>query len=762
MVQSANHPSKEDGPVTLTVILDTRDDHWTVEWLRNGESIRGPVAYTTNPAISHVGFGKIWAAGGTVDNFELRLSGLTAPLASVPNPADQADDVLVDTMLNWRPGVGANTHDVYLGTVFDDVSNASRAEPLGVLVSEGQDANVYDPMGALEYGQVYYWRVDEVDAVGAIATGNVWSFTAEPRAIAILNVTASASSSAGASGPEKTVDGSGLNDQDEHSTVAADMWQSEAGAEEPVWIQYEFDKVYKLHELLVWNYNGDLEFIVGFGLQDVTVEYSLDGENWTVLGDYVFAQGTSSPDYTPNTTVDLAGVAAQYVRLVVNSSWGTTGRHGLSEVRFLHIPTYAREPDPAPGDVDVSTDAVLTWRAGREAASHDVYLSADEQTVVTGANLPDVVVENQYVTPGLDLGQTYYWRVDEVNQAEPIVSWIGGVWSFTTQESYVVDDFESYNDNEDAGRVIWQTWADGYGTNDNGSLVGHGQPPYAEQTIVHGGNQSMPITYANIGGYVFSEGVRTFEVPQNWTRGGARWLVLYFQGRTDNTVGQMYARINDAPVTYDGDASDLTRPFWIPWIIDLDAVGTNLTNVRTLTIGVRDSGSGLLYFDDIGLYRVAPELLQEEAWIEAEAADTIDEPMAIYSDREDASGGQYIATIGDNSTGDPPDDGVASYPIRLSGGTYRIIGRVIAPTGNDDSFWVRLQGATTNTLNHVSGWVQWGLDVGEDWHEVPVRSMDDDDATVLFTVEPGTYSLEIAYREDGALLDSWIITQQPE
>lgn len=168
------------------------------------------------------------------------------------------------------------------------------------------------------------------------------------------------------------------------------------------------------------------------------------------------------------------------------------------------------------------------------------------------------------------------------------------------------------------------------------------------------------------------------------------------------------------------------------------------------------------YFDDIAFYRSAPAVAQAEVWVEAEAADTIVAPMQIYSDREDASGGQYIATFGDNSSGDPPDNGVANYPMRLAGGTYRIIGRVIAPTGNDDSFWVRLQGATTNTTNHASGWIRWGLEDGADWHEVPVTSMDDEDATVLFTVEPGVYNLQIAFREDGALLDNWIITKQLE
>ncbi len=615
MVQSANHTNKEEGPVTLTIVLDTTDTHWTVEWLRNGESIRGPIAYNTNPTITYVGFAKIWAAGGTVDNLELKLSGATAPLASVPNPADQADDVLIDSLLSWKPGVDAGAHDVYLGAVLDDVTNATSDNPLDVLVSMGQDANVYDPGGLLDYGRTYYWRVDEIDSTGAVATGNVWSFTAEPLALPIDAVTATASSTDGQLGPQNTVNGSGLNEQGEHSTAAGDMWQSQIGAAEPVWIQYAFDKIYKLHELKVWNYNGDLEYLVGFGLKDVTVEYSLDGTDWTALGDFTFAQGTSSANYTANTTVPFEGVAAQYVRLVVNSGWGTTGRYGLSEVRFLYIPTFPREPQPASGAVDVDTDVVLSWRAGRDAAVHDIHLSTDQAAVAAGTASIDSVPESFYPLTGLDLGTTYYWKVDEVNEAESVPVWEGQTWQFTTQDAYVVEDFERYNDNEDSGLVIWQTWADGFGTADNGAQVGHSQPPYTEGTIVHGGDQSMPLYYNN-STFARSEAVRTFETPQDWTRGAAATLVLYVQGRADNTSGQMYVKVNDAKVLYDGAPADIAGESWIPWTIDLATVATDLANVRSLTIGVENGGVGTLYIDDVGLYRLAPA----EDSIEAEAA----------------------------------------------------------------------------------------------------------------------------------------------
>jgi carbohydrate binding protein with CBM4/9 domain len=102
-------------------------------------------------------------------------------MAVNPDPAGGQDDVPYDTDLSWTPGVFAATHDVYFGTVRDDVNDASRDNPLDVLVSKGQTATTYDPPGLLELSQTYYWRVDEVNAApdGTILKGGVWSFTAE-------------------------------------------------------------------------------------------------------------------------------------------------------------------------------------------------------------------------------------------------------------------------------------------------------------------------------------------------------------------------------------------------------------------------------------------------------------------------------------------------------------------------------------------------------------------------------------------------------
>jgi hypothetical protein len=102
---------------------------------------------------------------------------LTAERADNPNPTDKAENVLRHTMLSWEMGSFAATHDVYFGTVFNDVNEADRANPHDMLVSQGQALSVYDP-GILDSGQTYYWRVDEVNVApdNTIFKGEVWSF----------------------------------------------------------------------------------------------------------------------------------------------------------------------------------------------------------------------------------------------------------------------------------------------------------------------------------------------------------------------------------------------------------------------------------------------------------------------------------------------------------------------------------------------------------------------------------------------------------
>jgi len=540
----------------------------------------------------------------TQDEVNKLMEGVGAKeLACDPVPEDASTDVPRDVVLGWEAGEFAATHDVYFGTAFDDVNDASRNNSMGVLLSQSQTVLSYDPEGVFEYGQTYYWRVDEVNSApdNTIFKGETWSFTVEPLAYPIANVTATSDvDPLPGAGPENMVNGSGLNENDEHSTESFDMWQiSPAG--EMASIEFAFDGVYKLHEMLIWNYNVQFELMLGFGLKDVTIEYSENGEDWTVLGDVVFNQATAQATYTANTIVDFGGIAVQYVKLTVNSGWGTlpVPQYGLSEVRFLHIPVQGREPQPEDGAVDVAADADLSWRAGREAVSHEAYLGADPDAL----ELIDTTSATTVDPGALDLAMTYYWRIDEVNDAEAISTWAGATWSFSTEAYIVVDDFESYTDDIDAGEAIFLAWIDGYEANDNGSTVGHLEAPFAEQTTVRSGKQAMPLFYDNAGTSM-SEAELT--LAQDWSASGVQSLVLSFHGAAANTGGQLYVKINGAKIPYDGSAVNLTKATWNLWSIDLSTAG-NVSDVTSLIIGVEGAGaSGVVYIDDVRLY---PEVL---------------------------------------------------------------------------------------------------------------------------------------------------------
>ena len=702
------------------------------------------------------------------------VSGLAGVKAANPSPTDGRQlDVVTGVILGWKPGVGAVKHDVYFGASLADVTAATAATDSAGVYKGRQDPNQYAVGATLDYGKTYYWRVDEVGGAPAstITKGDVWKFTAEPFAYVIPGsvITATASSSLTSTmGPERTIDGSGLNAGDLHSTTMEDMWLSNASPQ-PTWIAYQFDKVYKLHEMWVWNQNQIVETSIGYGFKNVTIEYSLDGVSYTTLGAArEFTQASGTADYAHNSTVDLGGTAAKYIKLTANSNWGGwLSQYGLSEVRFFHIPVRAREPSPADGAARVGPDVVLGWRAGRDAATHEVYLGSDREAVLSGAAHAGSATQAAYDAGALDLARTYYWRIDEVDAAKnPAIA--GDLWSFTTPDYRIVDNFEDYNDY--APREIWATWKDGYGTANNGSTVGYPNPNwfegehYAETTIVHAGNQSMPLFYNN--SLKYSQAERVLSPAQDWTRNGVKVLSLCFYGDPNNAVEQMYVKINDTRVVYDGDPAAIKKAAWTRWTIDLSS-GANLANVTKFAIGFGDEtnlkagGSGVVFFDDIRLYRLAPAP-PVERWLEAEAADSITSPMQIYNDPK-ASGGRYIGTPGDSGdeTENPPVYGVASYNFTVPEGIYKVLVHVII-NGGADSFWVRIPGAACDPGTYGStDWVKFNvIDKGDTWHWDEVHSDSHNKQVVKFTVSAGTHTLEIARRDAGALLDCILITDE--
>ncbi len=535
------------------------------------------------------------------------------------NPEHGQIDVPREVVLIWEPGEFANTHDVYFGTDFDDVNDATIADPRGVTISQGQNENTFNT-GRMEFGQTYFWRVDEVNDAHPDSPwkGDVWSFTTEPVAypLAMAHITATASGMKNANeNPTNTIDGSGLDENDIHSTSPNTMWLSDISTPGETWIRYDFDQLYKLHQVLVWNHNSDLEDVVGFGIKEALIETSQDGETWETVGTIELAQAAQQAP------IDLQDIIARNVRITAMSNWGGIfQQYGLSEVRFLYIPVRAREPQPDSGATGVNLDVTLSWRAGREAAGHDVYLNTDSQAVIDGTAPVVTVNEASYGPLSLDLGKTYYWRVDEVNDAETPTTWQGNIWNFSSRDYLVVDDFEDYNDYPPDR--IFDKWTDGWGIATNGSTIGYPEPIFVqdehflETTIVHSGSQSAPFSYDNSVASLSEVTVNLSDLPigTDWSTGAAETLVLWFYGDANNaTTENMYVKINGStPVEYDGDSNNIARRRWTQWNIDLASLNVDISDVTSLSIGFERTGaaggSGTILLDDIRLYRLAPPI----------------------------------------------------------------------------------------------------------------------------------------------------------
>ncbi len=103
-------------PVDMKIVLDTRDENWTVEWFLNGESQGTPVAYgsTGNPGIGGIGFSHDRSdtsnGGATITNFSLKEGETVGEWVRNELPTERA--------VGSRPDMGydeaGNLYAVYL------------------------------------------------------------------------------------------------------------------------------------------------------------------------------------------------------------------------------------------------------------------------------------------------------------------------------------------------------------------------------------------------------------------------------------------------------------------------------------------------------------------------------------------------------------------------------------------------------------------------------------------------------------------------
>ncbi|HUU15781.1 MAG TPA: hypothetical protein VMW72_01415 [Sedimentisphaerales bacterium] len=480
-------------------------------------------------------------------------------LASKPSPSDGAlhGDTWVN--LSWRSGDFAVSHDIYIGDDFDDVNNGAEGtfvgNQAGTFIVVGFPGFPY-PDGLVP-GTTYYWRIDEVNDTDPNSPwkGDVWSFSIPPKTAYFPDP---------ADGAE---------------SIDIDVRLSWTG---------------------------------GYGSKLHTVYF---GNNFDEVNNATGGQTQGTLSYTPGT---LQMAKTYYWRVDEFDAIDTF----QGDVWSFTTQGAVGGPNPANGAVDITQSPILTWAHGVFADTHQVYFGTDADAVKNAdTSSPEYKGSGNLGSESFESGQlewntTYYWRIDEANNTNADSPWTGILWSFTTANFLIVDDFESYNDIDppDPGsNRVFEAWADGYDIPTNGALVGNDLPPYAEQSIVHSGIQSMPLYYDNSVGY--SEATLTLTYPRDWTEKGVNTLTIWFRGNSDNAAEILYVALNgNAIVTNNNpDAAQITT--WTQWDIDLQAFadqGVNLANVNTIALGLGNrnnplaGGSGTMYFDDIRLYPPAP------------------------------------------------------------------------------------------------------------------------------------------------------------
>ena len=367
--------------------------------ITNGKLIiNGDVTSTVNGYITS---GKIKAYGGAgtvLYDYNITNAGKTTVTAAIirtarnPEPASSATNVAFNKILDWTPGAGAVSHDVYLGTVFSDVNSTTRlvsdlngdgivnckdvmyltgywlenpagSEPYaainddsivdfidyaqfsqewlqsaGPVFKGNHDVNSFNP-GLLAFSTTYYWRVDEVNGLDTYK-GTVWSFTTQ---------SGKASNPIPAAGASNVATNSALN------------WTAGPGATS--------------HD-------------VYFG----------------TASSPAFQANQTAATFDPGT---LAYSTTYYWRIDEVSALGTTQGTVWSFTTTAPPPPPSKAVSPNPGNsaTGVSITATLSWTAGSGTTSHDVYF---------GTSSPGTFQGNQTsatFNPGtLAYSKTYYWR----------------------------------------------------------------------------------------------------------------------------------------------------------------------------------------------------------------------------------------------------------------------------------------------------------------------------------------------------------------
>jgi hypothetical protein len=434
-----------------------------------------------------------------------------------PTPANGAKFIDPNVKLSWNSGLKTLIHNVYFGETFEDV-NAGTPE-----TSKGAVGNPAYTPGTLEREKTYFWRIDEFDEDRITHKGDIWNFTV-----------------ARDGGGVRADYYRGMNFQNHVLTRTdsqIDFNWADGDPPDPTIPDDGFSV----------RWTGEVE--AAFTETYTFYTTSDDGVRFWVDGRQLVDNWTDHSSTENRGTIDL--IAGNVYTIVME--YYENADNAIAELRWsspstpkdlipqaaLSPPLRASSKNPRNGATDVIQTIILEWGAGDHAVSHEVYFGTDAEAVLNAdTSSPEYKgtknLGSESYDPGpLEWDTTYYWRVDEINDLHPDSPWTGSLWSFTTANFILVDNFEDYNDYEPDR--IFDSWVDGWNIPTNGSTAGYPDPDFdagehfVETTIVHSGSQAMPYFYDNTTAGN-SEATLTLTYPTDWTENGVGTLTLWFRG----------------------------------------------------------------------------------------------------------------------------------------------------------------------------------------------------------------------------------------
>jgi hypothetical protein len=479
--------------------------------------------------------------------------------ASLPLPANNGKEVTRDAVLSWTEGDTAAKHNVYFGTSFDDVNEASLSNKRDVLLSENLDTLSIDPPGLLDYNQTYYWRVDEVEADNTtIHKGNVWSFT-------VVNFI--------------VVDN--FEDYDDTIKIIYDIWGDYFVNNTGMTVGYfsppsiEQEVIHSGKQSMPLRYDNDGTVNEGTTFETAgTLLYSEATRQWTSAQNWTM-------DGVESLSVWFKGNAAQVSSFVENPAgtytinasgadiWGT-----IDQFHFVYK--------------EITSGATTIIARIDSLENTDPYSKAGvmiRDTLEPGARNAGIFVTPQNGTrfqrrATADGNYETTLFINDVNDPNWAPNWVrlertsGGIVRAYYSENG--SDWDSFS-----LQVVSMTYPIYVGL----AVTSHNAEEVCEAVL---SNVTITGTGSN----------------QPWTAQDI--------GISSNDPAPIYLAVNGNAVIYHEDPNASLIKDWTQWNINLQDFtdrGVNLTNVRSLGIGIGNksatapSGSGSMFIDDIRLYR---------------------------------------------------------------------------------------------------------------------------------------------------------------